>query len=171
MGLVVVGGVGRVGGEGPEYENSLTAVGDGGAGLTPWRSQNGLRLILSNFWTPSSPVYNTTGRAKILGLTPRNGTWGRIYHQVPLTMTSLWRHSVLLKFEFLWLWYLNFMSDFLPSLQSVFNYLLSRNSILFLLWMVCALKLKTESPLMNFILLSSKMYWNLKLSISGLMST
>ena len=34
MGLVVVGGVGRVGGKGPEYENSLTAVGDGGAGLT-----------------------------------------------------------------------------------------------------------------------------------------
>ena len=30
MGLVVVGGVRRVGGKGPEYENSLTAVGDGG---------------------------------------------------------------------------------------------------------------------------------------------
>ena len=30
MGLVVVGGVGRVGVKGPEYENSLTAVGDEG---------------------------------------------------------------------------------------------------------------------------------------------
>ena len=34
MGLVVVGGVRRVGVRGLNIENSLTAVGDGGAGLT-----------------------------------------------------------------------------------------------------------------------------------------
>ena len=45
MGLVVVGGVGRVGVKGPEYENSLTAVGDGGADLTP----DGLRTVLGSF--------------------------------------------------------------------------------------------------------------------------
>ena len=64
MGLVVVGGVGRVGVKGPEYENSLTAVGDGGADLTPWRSQNGLRLILSNFWTPARPFIILQGERK-----------------------------------------------------------------------------------------------------------
>ena len=47
MGLVVVGGVGRVGVKGPEYENSLTAVGDGGADLTP----DGLRTVLGSFWS------------------------------------------------------------------------------------------------------------------------
>ena len=74
MGLVVVGGVGRVGVKGPEYEKLSDGSRRRRADLTPWRSQNGLRLILSNFWTPSSPVHNTTGRAKNLGLTPRNGT-------------------------------------------------------------------------------------------------
>ena len=75
MGLVVVGGVGRVGVKGPEYEKLSDGSRRRRADLTPWRSQNGLRLILSNFWTPSSPVHNTTGRAKNLGLTPRNGTF------------------------------------------------------------------------------------------------
>ena len=74
MGLVVVGGVGRVGVKGPEYEK----LSDGSRRRRGWSDpltvQNGLRLILSNFWTPSSPVHNTTGRAKNLGLTPRNGT-------------------------------------------------------------------------------------------------
>ena len=35
MGLVVVGGVRRVGVKGLNMKNSLTAVGDGGADLTP----------------------------------------------------------------------------------------------------------------------------------------
>ena len=74
MGLVVVGGVGRVGVKGPEYEKLSDGSRRRRGRSDPWRSQNGLRLILSNFWTPSSPVHNTTGRAKNLGLTPRNGT-------------------------------------------------------------------------------------------------
>ena len=74
MGLVVVGGVRRVGVKGPEYEKLSDGSRRRRGRSDPWRSQNGLRLILSNFWTPSSPVHNTTGRAKNLGLTPRNGT-------------------------------------------------------------------------------------------------
>ena len=64
MGLVVVGGVGRVGGKGPEYENSLTAVGDGGAGLT----SDGLRTVLGSFWAiselPARPFIILQGEQK-----------------------------------------------------------------------------------------------------------
>ena len=51
MGLVVVGGVGRVGVKGPEYEK----LSDGSRRRRGWSDPDGLRTVLGSFWAISEP--------------------------------------------------------------------------------------------------------------------